>query len=422
MNNNTDYQVIIVGAGMVGAALAVALGRAGFRVALLDRNEPPTYEAGGEYGLRVSALSMASRNILMNLGAWDSIAASRVSPYREMYVWESGGKQADARAGMHTRDEVSDIHFDCVDMQQECLGHIVENDLVQSRLVNQLKALPEVDTFFAADLDNLEFTDRHVIARLPGGKCLKAQLLAGVDGANSRVRQLAGIQTKNHSYRQQGVVAVVATELPHRATAWQRFLPAGPLAFLPLADGRCSIVWSTGEAHADALLSLEESAFRKALGEASEYKLGEIISAGPRAAFPLQYLQADRYTGPRLALAGDAAHVVHPLAGQGVNLGFLDVARLTEQLQAARRRRQDLGALKHLRRYERSRKTDNRVMGFALDGLKHLFAAQSSPIVAARRFGLRTVNNVQPLKTFFIRQAMGLGGELPELAVSFENP
>ncbi|HEX7028398.1 MAG TPA: UbiH/UbiF/VisC/COQ6 family ubiquinone biosynthesis hydroxylase [Gammaproteobacteria bacterium] len=413
MNNNTDYQVIIVGAGMVGAALAVALGRAGFRVALLDRHAPPVYETGGEYGLRVSALSMASRNVLMNLGVWNYIAATRVSPYREMYVWESDDNGGEAGK--------ADIHFDCVDVQQECLGYIVENDLVQSTLIEQLEGLPDVDTFFAAGLENMEFTERCVIAWLSDGRRLAGQLLIGVDGANSRVRQLAGIRAQTHSYRQQGVVAVVGTELSHRATAWQRFLPTGPLAFLPLADGRCSIVWSTGEARANELLSLEEAAFCKALGEASEYKLGEIISPGPRAAFPLQYLQAGQYTLPRLALAGDAAHVVHPLAGQGVNLGFRDAAKLVEQLQVAHYRRQDLGAVKHLRRYERSRKADNRPMGLALDGLKYLFAAQSIPAVAARRFGLRTVDNFQPLKSFFMRQAMGLDGELPELAVFPEN-
>lgn len=408
MNNNTDYQVIIVGAGMVGTALAVALGREGFKVALVDRNTPTEYEAGGEYGLRVSALSMASRNILHNLGAWETIETGRASPYCEMYVWDAVGCKAD-------------IHFDCADLQQECLGYIVENDLVQSSLVKRLKDLPDVDVFFAANLDSLEFADDYVNVNLSDSRRLKGQLLAGVDGANSRVRELAGITAQVRSYKQRGVVAVVATEYSHRATAWQRFLPTGPLAFLPLADGRCSIVWSTGEAHAAELLSMNESAFRKALGEAAEHKLGEILNCGPRVAFPLQYLQADRYTRPRLALAGDAAHVVHPLAGQGVNLGFLDVAKLVEQLQQAQRRRQDLGALKHLRRYERSRRTDNRMMGLALDGLKHLFAAQAAPIVAARQLGLRTVNNVQPLKAFFMRQAMGLDGELPELALSSEN-
>jgi 2-octaprenylphenol hydroxylase len=407
-NNNTEYQVIIVGAGMVGAALAVALGRAGFRVALLDRNAPPEYRADGEYALRVSALSLASRNILKNLGAWDAIAGARVSPYREMRVWDSTGGRAD-------------IHFDCVDLQRDCLGYIVENDLVQTSLINLLTALPEVDCFFSVSLEALEYTERFVNVQLSDGHRLEGRLLAGVDGANSRVRQLSGIPAQTRSYRQQGVVAVVASEHSHRATAWQRFLPAGPLAFLPLADGRCSIVWSTGEAHAKELLAMDTPALCKALSESSEYKLGEIVNCGPRAAFPLQYLQAERYAAPRLVLAGDAAHVVHPLAGQGVNLGLLDVAKLVEQLQQAQRRHQDPGALKHLRRYERSRKTDNRLMGLALDGLKHLFAAQSKPVIVARQSGLRAVDNLPSLKAFFMRQAMGLDGEIPELALSPEN-
>jgi 2-octaprenylphenol hydroxylase len=403
MNNGNNYQIIIAGAGMVGAALALALGREGFSVALLDHKKPPEYQVGQSYGLRVSALSLASQNILINLGAWDFIASTRISPYREMFVWDA---QGDERG----------IHFDCAQMQYDYLGHIVENDLIQSALLKGLQSLPNVDCYFPAGIANLETGADHITLELDDGSYINGQLLVGADGAGSRVRTLAGLTTRQHSYQQQGVVAVVKPGHPHRATALQRFLPDGPLAFLPLADNLCSIVWSAPEQYARELLAMPDDVFRRTLAEAIEYRLGEILHCGERAAFPLHYQRAERYTAPRIVLVGDAAHVVHPLAGQGVNLGFLDVARLTEVLSEARIHDSDPGLLKPLRRYERSRKTENELMGYALDGIEKLFVSRVEPLVAARNFGLRLVDRTPLLKNFFIRRAAGLTDDAPPLA------
>lgn len=401
--SNGNYQIVIVGAGMVGAALALALGREGFSVALLDHKKPPDYQSGQSYGLRVSALSLASQNILTNLGVWETIAATRISPYREMMVWDA---QGDERG----------IHFDCAELQYDYLGHIVENDLIQSALLNTLQSLPNVACYFQAGVAKLESGAEYISIELDDGSHITGQLLVGADGAASRVRTLAGIAVRQHSYQQQGVVAVVKPSHPHRATAWQRFLLDGPLAFLPLAGNVCSIVWSAPEQQARDLLAMPDETFRRTLAEAFEYRLGEILHCGERAAFPLRYQRAERYTAPRIVLVGDAAHVVHPLAGQGVNLGFLDVARLTEVLLEALACGADPGAIKPLRRYERGRKTENELMGFALDSIEKLFVSKIEPLVAARNLGLRLVDRAPLLKNFFIRQAAGLTGSAPPLA------
>ncbi len=240
--------------------------------------------------------------------------------------------------------------------------------------------------------------------------------MVGADGADSRVRALAGIDEHRREYDQEAVVATVTTERSNPAIAWQRFLTTGPLAFLPLADGRSSIVWSTGPAEAARLVELPEDEFRAVLGEAFEHRLGAVTAVGRRARFTLRRAHAARYVGPRLALVGDAAHVVHPLAGQGVNLGLLDAATLAEVLLQGRARGCDLGALALLRRYERWRKGENLAMLAALDGLKRLFGASAPPLRWARSAGLSLVDRFPPAKRFFMRRAMGLEGDLPAAA------
>jgi 2-octaprenylphenol hydroxylase len=251
--------------------------------------------------------------------------------------------------------------------------------------------------------------------RLEDQDPIEARLVVGTDGASSRVRELAGITAIGWSYEQRGLVCNVSTEKQHRRTAWQRFLPTGPLAFLPLADGRCSIVWSADVAEADALMKLGDDAFRHRLHEAFGGELGAITNAGRRAAFPLRMLHAERYVQPHLVLAGDAAHVVHPLAGQGVNLGLLDVAALAEVLADAKQEGRDIGDLRVLQRYERWRRGDNLVMTAATDGLKRLFGSSNPLLKFARNRGLGVVNATTPLKNLFIRHAMGIAGDLPAL-------
>jgi 2-polyprenylphenol 6-hydroxylase len=394
------YDVAVVGAGMVGAALACALGRAGFRVALLEQIKAEGFNPAA-YDLRVSAISPATRNVLLNLGAWEAVQALRVSPYRSMYVLDAAGDGA--------------IRFEAADLQMDHLGYIVENRLLQSVLLDVIKTTPEVDLFCPVGIRNLrveaEFVDIET-TDLP----LRAALVVGADGAHSPVRGLAGIAVQNWHYEQRGLVATVATESSHECTAWQRFLPTGPLAFLPLEDGRCSVVWSTTPVQAEELLALPSPQFCARLADAFEHRLGRILDVSERSAFPLQFMHARRLIGDRIALVGDAAHVVHPLAGQGVNMGMLDIAELVYCLEQARANRNDFGGIKTLRRYERARRNENWMLGLSLDGIKRLFAAEWPPVVALRNRGLKLADHWPPLKHFFMRRAMGTGATVPPLA------
>ena len=395
-----EFDIVIVGGGVVGATLACALKDSGLSLALIDSQSPANYDPKGEVDLRVFALSYSSRRILERVGAWETLAAARVSPYREMRVWDAGGE--------------GNLHFDSADLGQPELGYIVENALLQHALWKRLEG--QVTLLHPARPESLKLDDGTATLSLSGGRRLKAQLVVAADGAASATRELAGIETASESYGQRAVVAHVSTEQAHQATAWQRFLPTGPVAFLPLADGRVSVVWSADEAEAERLLKLDDAGFCAALTQASEARLGQVLSTTRRLAFPLQRLQAEQYVRARFALAGDAAHAIHPLAGQGVNLGMLDAAALAEVVTDAHKIGRDVGDLGVLRRYERWRKGDNLAMIFALDGFKRLFSNDFAGISALRNVGMRAVDRFTPLKHAFVRRAMGLSGDLPHLA------
>lgn len=411
----TDFDIVIAGAGMVGATLAALLARdsspRGLSIALLDSNLPPEFAEGAPVGLRVSALSRASQRILGAAGAWPAIVGARVCPYREMRVWEALPDDSDDAR----RDGV---HFDSAELGEADLGHIVENDVVRWSLHRVLAAHPGVSVMIPDRISGFSRDDGTMRVKLESGEVLSARLLVGCDGPASRTRELAGIETDSKGYGQQGVVAVVQTALPHRETAWQRFLPGGPIAFLPLATGESSIVWSCPEEQARTLCALDDPAFSAAVGKASNQVLGDVSVRSARAAFPLRKLHARAYCAAGVALAGDAAHVVHPLAGQGANLGLLDAACLAEVLCAAHANGEGLGDLRVLRRYERRRKGDNLAMQRALDGLSQLFRSDATLAGQVRRGSLRVVNAAPPLKNRFVRQALGLAGELPRIAAS----
>ncbi len=394
------FDVLIVGGGIVGAALACALGESPLRVALIEADEPAPVEAGSAAQARVSAITHASKRIFARLGAWDA-AAPRACAYEHMEVWDATGP------GL--------IRFEAADLGEAALGWIVENRVLVAALFGRLAGFDNVD-WLRADVEGVAFGEDRVTVRLAGGSSCHARLLVGADGADSRVRQWARLETAGWGYGQRAVVCTVRTERPHQATAWQRFLPEGPLAFLPLFDGSCSIVWSTAPEHADRLMSLDDPAFREALTRAFGARLGEALAVGPRAAFPLRLQHSQAYVKPRLALIGDAAHVVHPLAGQGANLGLLDAAALAAVLREAAGQARDPGALAHLRRYERWRKGDNLLMLAAMDGFKRLFGSPLLPLRFARNAGLSLTDAVSPLKHALARRAMGLAGDLPPLA------
>ena len=397
-----DFDVVIVGGGAVGATLACALKDSDLSIALLDTQAPAAFDAKAEVDLRVFALSMASRRILQAVGAWDAVTAGRISPYRDMRVWDAGGEGS--------------IHFDSAALGEPELGYIVENRLLQHALWERLRIQPRMTLLHPAQPEAFTLTDDGATLAVSGGRRLKARLVVAADGASSATRTLAGIEAENTPYGQRAVVAHVRTAEPHQMTAWQRFMPTGPVAFLPLADGRVSVVWSADEAEATRILALDDAAFCAALTQASAARLGEVLSTTKRVAFPLQRLHAREYVRPRFALAGDAAHAVHPLAGQGVNLGLLDAAALAEVISDAVRAGRDIGDHGVLRRYERWRKGDNLAMIFALDGFKRLFSNDIAPLPMMRNAGLRAVERFTPLKHAFVRRAMGLSGDLPVLA------
>ena len=401
MANVNSFDIAIVGGGVVGAALACAL-KDKLSIALLDAQDPAPFKLNDELDLRVFALSRASRRILQAVGAWEAVAAGRISPYREMHVWDARGEGS--------------IHFDSAALGEPELGYIVENRLLQHALWAQLKESREVTLLHPVKAEALELADGGATLTVSGGRRFKAKLVVAADGAGSATREMAGLSTDNAPYGQRAVVAHVRTEQSHVMTAWQRFLPTGPVALLPLADGRVSVVWSADEAEAERILALDDAGFCAALTEASERRLGAVLSSTQRLSFPLQRLHARDYVRARFALAGDAAHAVHPLAGQGMNLGLLDAAVLAEVIGDALTRGRDIGDLGVLRRYERWRKGDNAAMIFALDGFKRLFSNEIAPLARLRNAGLRAVDGFTPLKHAFMRHAMGLSGDLPHLA------
>ena len=411
------FDLLIVGGGMVGAALAAACSGQGLRIAVTETREPARDWPAGEIDPRVSALSRASQRLLDRLrplrgpSVWERMTQLGVSPYREMRVWDAVGGAS--------------IHFDSADLGEPDLGHIVENRVTQLALWEYLEAAPDVTLLCPVRGAALTLpvvvpggTARPDWARLTlsDGRCLTTRLLVGADGRDSWVRAQAGILTSGWDYDQQAIVAHVRTHEPHQETAWQRFLPTGPLAFLPLADGRSSIVWSVTEERARALLALDDAPFLGELEQASDRRLGTVTAVGRRVAFPLRLQHADAYVRPRLALIGDAAHAVHPLAGQGVNLGLLDAAQLVDEIGAARERGRDIGGLWTLRRYELARRGDNLRMLGAMDGFKRLFSNANPLLVAARNTGLAVADRLPPLKRLLMAQALGQGADLPRLA------
>jgi 2-polyprenylphenol 6-hydroxylase len=403
-NEPSQFDIVILGGGMVGAAMACACRGRGWRIAVLDGAPPQRTWPAGEVDLRVSALSRASQRVLERLGAWPRMAELGVSVYREMHVWDAVGGAS--------------IHFDSAELGERDLGHIVENRVTRLALWELLEGADDVTLLCPASVDVLSIAEAGARIILTDGSELDARLVVGADGRDSLVRTVLGIGTGGWGYDQRAIVCNVEPAHWHRETAWQRFLPTGPLAFLPLADGRCSIVWSADEARAEALLALDDVAFIGELEAAFQQRLGPILSIGPRAAFPLRLQYAKSYVRPRAALVGDAAHAIHPLAGQGVNLGFLDVAALVDALERARSQQRDIGGLATLRRYERARRGDNLLMLAAMDAFKRTFGNRIPPLVAARNLGLFAADQVGPLKRAFMREALGLGGNLPTLARS----
>jgi 2-octaprenyl-3-methyl-6-methoxy-1,4-benzoquinol hydroxylase len=395
MRRREMLDVAVVGAGVVGAAAALALARDGWQVVLVEAREPPRWRAE-QPDLRVYAFAPDNAALLDDLGVWPAIRDARVQPYLGMRVWDAAGGDA--------------LHFDADAFGRSELGWIVENGLLVDRLWSALPAAA-VRVVCPGALAALEQDEAHATLELEDGTRLRARLVIAADGGDSRLRSLAGIETYTHDYGQSALVAFVDHEQPHQATCWQRFLPTGPLAFLPFAGEsghRSSIVWTLPEAEAKRLLHVDDGVFLRELGHAFAGTLGALTGVSKRVAFPLRRQLAQAQAAGRVAVIGDAAHVVHPLAGQGVNLGLRDVAALRTLLRRQRAADRDPAAPAALARWARERRSDNALAAYSFDGLNRLFSNDDLLATLARGPLLGLVGKVPALRHAFWKRAAGL--------------
>lgn len=396
-----NFDVIIVGSGIVGATAALALTKnTSLNIAIIDSQPISASWQDQHYDHRVSAISLASKRIFQNLHVWDKILAKRISPYTRMHVWQ---EQSTAK-----------IDFDCADVNESVLGYILEDSAMRSSLYDAFSGYENLHLFSSKKLVSLTEKPECIELLAADNQSFSTKLLIAADGANSWVRDQVRIDLKTHPYGHTAIVATVKTALPHQTTAWQRFLTTGPLAFLPLKDANTSsIVWSTTQP--DELLSLNDAEFKQKLTEAFAEKLGHVVDVEKRYHFPLQMRHAQQYVKSRIALIGDAAHTIHPLAGQGVNLGMLDAACLTEVVIDAFNKERDYASFATLRCYERWRKGDNLAMLKGVEILKHLFASEKKLLQNLRDVGLNFADQFSMLKNFFANYALGNRGDLPKL-------
>jgi len=408
-----DFDLVVVGAGIVGPVVAglVAARRLcePARIAILADRFPADPGADADWDLRVFALSRASERILRECGAWQSMRADRVFGYERMCVWDASG--APGGSGC--------VVFDCAEIGEPNLGSIVDARVLQAQCLQAARDAGIV--LIQASLREVAASPAGSRIGLGDGRELSCALLVGADGIESRTRELLGIGTAGHAYHQDALVAHVRTERPHEGRASQRFLPSGPLAFLPLSDGRSSIVWSTTRSESMRLRVLDAHAFGAELTAASDGAFGTCELTTPIASFPLNAQYALDYVAPGAALIGDAAHVVHPLAGQGLNLGLLDCASLVDVLgdaQGARR----IGDLRLLRRYERWRKSENLLAAAAMDGIDRLFSNADPLLTAVRSASLSAVARLPFARREFARRALGLSGDLPRFRADRSSP
>ncbi len=403
-----DYDVIIVGGGLAGSSLAAALADSELSVAMIDQSVPSTTFAqrvGGAdgYDPRVSALTARSQAFLTRLGVWQDIVDAGVAQYRYMKIWDGSG--------------TAELALSAMEANCDFLGHIVENSITVSALMKRITEARNIDIVAPATVATLdpianvdgENNEACWQLTLADGRLLKAALIVAADGALSPLRQQAKLETREWDYHHCGLVCTVQTQYSHQATAWQRFTDDGVLAFLPLvsddAEHYCSIVWSVPPERAEALLALSDAEFKEQLARQFEERLGKIIAVSRRFSFPLRQRHAKQYYRPGLVLVADAAHTIHPLAGQGINLGLKDTEVLAEELLRARRRGIGLGCTGTLARYQRRRMADNLRMMSLMEALKQLFGHQSLPIRWLRNTGMRWLSHIAPLKKQLIKQA-----------------
>ena len=409
-----NCDVIIGGGGMVGLSLAIALAQGGLEVVVADP-VPQTAATDVNFDGRVCALSYASVRMFQALQVWDYLANDAQS-INDILV-------TDAKFG--AAPSPFSLHFDGAEAHAEALGHIVENRHTRTALFKVASKLSNLRLIAPAALTNLAYEGAGIVATLANGETVKASLAIAADGRDSPMRELMGLKIISWSYAQWGIVATVAHEKPHNGVAYEHFLPAGPFAILPMtslktADGqktihRSSLVWTEKDTLAPAMMKLDDASFDAEIVRRFGNHLGATKAAGPRWSYPLKFHLARGYVTPRFALAGDSAHGIHPIAGQGFNLGLKDAAALSEIVLDAARLGLDIGNLATLRKYERWRRFDSLVMSFAMDGLNRLFSNEIAPLRVLRDVGIGLVDAVGPARRFFMRHAGGDVGKLPRL-------
>jgi 2-octaprenyl-3-methyl-6-methoxy-1,4-benzoquinol hydroxylase len=397
---NENYDVLIVGGGMVGATLGCSLGGSRLRVAVIEEAPPPPFAPDQAHDLRVSAISVASASILRTIGAWEGIAGRRYCPFRRMRVWE----------------ETGDVEFRSEDINEPVLGYIVENRVIQLALLDRLREFSNVEVLSSVKARTIDYAPRGSKIELEDGRVLAGRLLVAADGGFSKVRQIAGMGVSGWDYEQHALVLTVDTAYGQQDITWQRFTPNGPLAFLPLDGPHASLVWYERPDRVRQLRALPEEALLDELTRAFPPCLGELAGLGAVGSFPLKRQHALGYAKEGVALIGDAAHMIHPLAGQGVNIGLLDAASLAQVLIAARADGQDPGSSRVLRNYESMCRSNNLVMMTTMDLFYRVFGNANPPLKFFRNLGLGLAERISPAKKAVMRYAMGLGGSLPKLA------
>lgn len=398
-----QYDVAIVGAGMVGLSLACALSREKLNIAIIDRNMPAPKESWKGFDARVSAIVKSSEYFMKNIGAWKYIEKERHCPYQGMEVWEQDG--------------TASIEFDPAELAYPELGFIVENRIMQWAMMEALKQCDTVHWFCPENISEIQKQDLWEIL-FESENSLKAELLVGADGALSYVRNYLGIKIKETNLEHKALVCNVVCEKEHHNIARQIFLKNGPLAFLPLAENpfACSIVWSSDYHSSEALMAMGENAFNDMLAKKFEFTLGKIKSSDKRFSFPLFQRHANSYIAEQAALIGDAAHTIHPLAGQGVNLGYMDAAVLSEEVLRAKERGISISSREVLRRYERRRRGQVSLMMATMRGFQQTFSINNADFIGLRNLGVRLTNNVAPIKHHILARAMGISGDIPKIA------
>jgi len=411
------FDIVIVGAGIVGASLACALASRenikGLTVALIEPGKQVKQYSGNEVDPRVVALTRNSQKLFTDIGVWSAIETGRLCPYQNMHVWDGEGTAA--------------IDFSSAEVKQKNLGHIVENSLLLNCLLEKLASYDNVEIFRGVKLESIEVEEGDLYSSegnsrpsavsvksiLSNQQELSSDLVFAADGGQSNVRKLMSMPTREWAYGQQAIVTTVKTQHSHEFSAWQRFMTSGPLAFLPLQiesgdDHHCSIVWSLADSQVSSLMAMDDDDFAEQLGECFEYRLGKIEAVAKRYAFPLIQRHAVDYVVPGVALLGDAAHTIHPLAGQGVNLGLEDVSALVTEIDRGVSRELPLNDFSILKRYQRERKGENLKMMAVMEGFKHLFSSVNPIVSTSRNIGMSSINRMPVLKNAIVKLALGL--------------